>query len=283
MFKNIENLSTLINDYDVFLFDIWGVLHEGEKLYQGVQELYNYLSERKIVRVISNAPRLKTTTLKSLVEQNLKIDDEHIFTSGEIARLMLLESEQYLQIKHPSIFHIGQDRNSELLSGVSAKLVDTIDEANIILLSAYKDYHENEDDITDHLAYSLTKNLPILVANPDRAVIHSGKIRKCSGYFAMRYESQGGKVIYAGKPNPIIYEECFKSFDTSPEQKMLMIGDTFHTDIQGAKNMNIDSALVLTGNMGIMIDKTNIKNRIEAANYICAQQKIYPTRLVQVQ
>ncbi|MDX1924154.1 MAG: TIGR01459 family HAD-type hydrolase [Rickettsiaceae bacterium] len=279
MFNKVVRLLDLEDNYDAFLFDIWGVLHEGGDLYDGVIETFNYLSQKKIVRVISNAPRLKETTAKNLISHGLNIDPRNVFTSGEAARFMLSDPQKHLGIDKPVIFHIGGYRNEELLSGGDWEVTSEIENANLVVLSAYKDYHEDDSDLREMLGKSLALGLTILAANPDQEVLHLGKIRKCAGFYAKIYENMGGGVIYSGKPNPIIFHECFKSLE-SDGKKMIIIGDTFHTDIQGAVNVKIDSGLVITGNVGIMIGKTGITNNIEAVNKICAEQKLFPSHLV---
>lgn len=125
----------------------------------------------------------------------------------------------------------------------------------------------------------LSKGLPILNANPDASapekergtdpVIINDVVR--NGQLTQYYAKNGGKVFECGKPNLSTYEYALDQLatqDKSPEylkaynsylkeekkkieqikKRMIMIGDTIGTDIQGAKNFRIDSALVATGN-----------------------------------
>lgn len=46
--KKIAGLSEIIQDYNYYIFDIWGVIHDGSKLYPNVLETLNYL--RKIIK-----------------------------------------------------------------------------------------------------------------------------------------------------------------------------------------------------------------------------------------
>jgi ribonucleotide monophosphatase NagD (HAD superfamily) len=45
-----------------------------------------------------------------------------------------------------------------------------------------------------------------------------------------------------------MYQHIFKVSGAISKNRILMVGDTFETDILGAQNSGIDSALVLTGN-----------------------------------
>lgn len=58
-----------------------------------------------------------------------------------------------------------------------------------------------------------------------------------------------GKVLYFGKPFKEIFDFA-KKVSSSENDKILMIGDTLWTDILGAHNAGIDSALVMTGISG---------------------------------
>ena len=59
----------------------------------------------------------------------------------------------------------------------------------------------------------------------------------------------GGKVLYFGKPFVEIFEFA-KKVSSSENDKILMIGDTLWTDVLGAHNSGMDSALVMTGVSG---------------------------------
>ena len=61
----------------------------------------------------------------------------------------------------------------------------------------------------------------------------------------------GGEVHYYGKPDSKVFEKVLKqinSIGTKDRNKVLMIGDTMETDIEGAGLLEIDSLLVLSGN-----------------------------------
>jgi HAD superfamily hydrolase (TIGR01459 family) len=280
-FHKIYSLNEIYNEYDAILFDIWGVLHEGADLYSGVKEIFNKISKEKIVRIISNAPRLKETVIKNLESQGLDIEVQNIFTSGEITRLMLCDPKKHLNIESPIVYHIGGDRNTEILDQINVELTDNIRDSNLILLSAFRDIGENINDIIHLLEIASEHKIPALCANPDKEVLHLNQIRKCPGFFADIYEELNGHVFYAGKPENLIFDECIKSFNSS-NKKILMIGDTFHTDVLGAKKSNIDSALVLTGNMSLLMKSQNLDPTLDNINKVLSKQKHLPDILLSV-
>ncbi|MDR0774229.1 MAG: TIGR01459 family HAD-type hydrolase, partial [Rickettsia sp.] len=55
---DFRHISSVIDDYDVFLFDLWGVVVEGNQIYPGVVDNINkILKQQKKVFFVTNAPR----------------------------------------------------------------------------------------------------------------------------------------------------------------------------------------------------------------------------------
>jgi HAD superfamily hydrolase (TIGR01450 family) len=123
----------------------------------------------------------------------------------------------------------------------------------------YSDWHNIRDSLgrkgplefAHLLEVCLKKNKTLLVANPD--IFAHGSIDQSfkkvpiftQGILGRYYEKLGGKVVYFGKPYREIFE--FTKRYTKPEDRIVMIGDTPWTDILGANNSNIDSAMVMSG------------------------------------
>ena len=97
--KLIEGLSQIYSKYDAFLIDLWGVIHNGVKLYPEAVEVLKILNKlNKRFVFISNAPRPSNSVKQYLL--NLKMDQnllKNIFTSGEAAIQIL--KKKYLRKK----------------------------------------------------------------------------------------------------------------------------------------------------------------------------------------
>ncbi|GKY94547.1 hypothetical protein MPSEU_000420400 [Mayamaea pseudoterrestris] len=93
--KLIQGISDIINDYDVFLLDMWGVLHDGNRPYVGVLDTLQTLKHKhpnKRLIIISNSSKRKQDSILAL--EKLGFDPSHfeqIITSGELTHQMLLE------------------------------------------------------------------------------------------------------------------------------------------------------------------------------------------------
>ena len=63
-----KNARELIDKYDSFILDIWGVIHDGIKPYEGVRETLKLMQDaRKNVIFVSNTPR-RAADVKKMFE-----------------------------------------------------------------------------------------------------------------------------------------------------------------------------------------------------------------------
>ena len=235
--KIIEGLSQVHNKYDTFFIDLWGVVHNGVKLYpEAIKVLKNLNQLNKRFVLISNAPRpsknVKNFLLELKMEENLT---ENIFTSGEAALRSLQKN-----IYGKNFFHLGPARDNSLFAGFD-KNKRELDFADFILCTGFLE--ENEDSLSYY--ESLLKNythLKMICTNPDLVVHRGEKQEYCAGTIARIFNELGGRVIYFGKPYPDIYNFCIQK-----NERVLAIGDNIRTDIKGANNMKFDSLFIING------------------------------------
>lgn len=245
----LKNIFDVMDNYDVFLFDLWGVIIEGGHTYPGVVQNINKIIEQKKVYFVTNAPRNIFSLHQTLKSWGLNVNAEMIFSSGEVAVEMILESKERFGIEKPVIYHLGPLEN-DIVNGIQYPITDDIKKANIFLMTIYRDETENLDlnEFDELFKIVVERNMVNICANPDLGINQHGVYRYCSGYYAEKIKQLGGKVIYSGKPYKEIYSKIFKECHNIPKERILMIGDTFYTDILAANWLGIDSALVLTGN-----------------------------------
>ena len=75
--KELEHLSEIFNNYDTFIIDLWGVMHNGIKLNPQAIEAINHLKNnaKKIV-FLSNAPRPSAKVIDFLLK--MKMDKQYL-------------------------------------------------------------------------------------------------------------------------------------------------------------------------------------------------------------
>ena len=89
MTKNLdkEGLSSIVDNYQLFYVDLWGVVHNGVSLHQEAIKALNEITKKnKDYILLTNAPRpnhaVKSFLKKLGMEKEIR---EHVFTSGEAA------------------------------------------------------------------------------------------------------------------------------------------------------------------------------------------------------
>ena len=110
----------------------------------------------------------------------------------------------------------------------------------------------------------------MICANPDLVVRSGNRMVICAGSIAQRYAQLGGKVSFAGKPEPTIYDEALRRAAALtgrdiPKSRLLAIGDGLATDITGAANNGFDAYFVAGGIHAREFGKLNAQ---EAVNRI---------------
>ena len=253
MSKNLDEsgLESVFSEYDLFFIDIWGVVHNGIKLYENaikvLEELFN--NEKKFI-LLTNAPRPNLTVVNTLKKMGLNNFSDTVFTSGEASKRYLLEN-----FNNKKFFHLGPPRDFDLFKTFEDNKVLNIDDSDYLLCSGLFEGHEDDLEYYKNLlSKHITKKM--ICTNPDLIVDRGDKREYCAGSIAKSFEEIDGKVIYFGKPYPPVYEI---SADVN-NKKILCIGDNLNTDIKGANIQNFDSLLITGGIHRQEISKLSIEN-----------------------
>ncbi|WHA04706.1 TIGR01459 family HAD-type hydrolase [Candidatus Bandiella numerosa] len=231
-----------LNNYDVLLMDLWGVLYDGHHLYPGALETLHKLRDlKKDVIFFSNVPRRKSTIQELLSTFNVdKSLYKDLIASGEFVNELLAEKKKF----GTKYFYLGSPESEEVISNIKEyQRVDHPQDADFSIITGIVNYF---DEAMELAKKAVQYKIPMLCTNPDRSSIKkNGEVVHCPGVIAEKYEELGGEVIYFGKPYKQIYEYALK--DIPKSKKILAIGDSMENDIKGATNMGIDCALVCSG------------------------------------
>ena len=85
--KELDHLSDVFENYDTFIIDLWGVIHNGIKLNPKAIEVVEKLKDKsKKIVFLSNAPRPSSKVINFLLNMNMdKKYLTNVMTSGEAA------------------------------------------------------------------------------------------------------------------------------------------------------------------------------------------------------
>ncbi|MDX2095282.1 MAG: TIGR01459 family HAD-type hydrolase [Alphaproteobacteria bacterium] len=263
------NLEEIIGNYDAFIVDLWGVIHDGTHLYPGAAETLALLhSLNKPVVFLSNAPRISAKAQGNL--DRLNIPRSHyleIVTSGQVAHDLLARDASPKR----RYYYLGPSKDEDVLDDLpNYQRVDEPAEAGFILCTGYEEDGQPHEEIVPLLLQLL--HLPMLCINPDMEVVkQDGTQWLCAGAVATEFTQLGGKVAYTGKPFPEVYQVCKLLLGNL---RTLCVGDNPATDIKGANEAGFDS-LLITG--GVLKARYGEQLSHDQAREICAIAKVTPT------
>ncbi|AZL15468.1 TIGR01459 family HAD-type hydrolase [Rickettsiales endosymbiont of Stachyamoeba lipophora] len=246
MFTNIYDI---LPQFKIIFCDLWGVIHDGYYLYPGALDFLKFCKNNNIKIVfVSNAPRRAFKAVKTL--QKLEVGDElfeGMVTSGEVFYQHILNKD--LTLPGNKYFYLGPVKDTEELSGLNLNIVDDLYDANFVMCYGYYDNKLKNEGLNKILEKIITLNLSFYCVNPDLVVITQDASQfLCAGHLAQKFETLGGRVIYFGKPYDRVYQYAYNLYaDKVPKEQILMLGDSFYTDIKGANNFGIKSCLVTQG------------------------------------
>lgn len=245
----LSGLSEVADRYDGYIVDLWGVMHDGVQPYPGSCETLRALRARgKRVVMLSNAPRRAAMAARRSAAVGVTGDlYDHLMSSGEETWLALRERRDpfYASLgRRVLLYAAAYDR--PFLEGLDLVEATGPQDADFLLVTGAAS-GETVADYEERLQAAAAAGIPMVCANPDLEVIHSGRREICAGALALRYEELGGRVRYHGKPHPTVYQTCFELLGISDRRRILAIGDSLRTDVAGANGVGIDSVLVTGG------------------------------------
>lgn len=242
--KPLESLDDLADRFDFFLLDAFGVLNIGETAIPGVPDRVAGLQRAgKRVVVVSNAA---STPRAALVEKYARLGYEFApedVISSRAALLHALQGEpprRWGAMAPATVDHHDLAGHDLTLLGDDPDAYDAA-EGFILLGSA---------GWTDHRQALLERTLartprPVLAGNPDIVAPRETEFSVEPGHYAHRLADRTGvEPRFYGKPFANIFDLAFAHLGDPPRDRVLMVGDSLHTDILGGQAAGIATALI---------------------------------------
>jgi HAD superfamily hydrolase (TIGR01459 family) len=258
-----SHFSTLAPAYDVVLCDVWGVVHNSVVAFaDACDALTRFRQQGGSVVLITNAPRPSAVVMTILDGLNVpRAAYDAIVSSGDVTRAVIAARAG------KRVFHVGPERDVPMFEGLDTPLGDVASADYVVCSGLFDDTTETPQDYAALIATMRARELPMVCANPDVVVERGETLVYCAGAIADAYAAAGGSVLYAGKPYRPIYEQALavaqraRGRATDPA-RLLAIGDSVRTDLQGAAAFGID-CLFVTG--GIHAEELGGRDRPNAA------------------
>lgn len=249
--KRIAGLREIAGQFDLFLVDQFGVLHDGVTAYPGAIEGLAELAspERKIV-VLTNSGKGKADNQARLEALGFsRASFDAVVSSGEVALQLVMDGSLGPGFARGSnVFVVGKAGDSYSFSSGDFTLVDRPERAAFIVIAGSDGPRTSLDAYRAMLRPAAEAGVPAICANPDILMLRDGMtLDTAPGGIAKAYEALGGRVEYVGKPYRAIFDHALALFDKETALRVVMIGDSPEHDVAGAKSMGLSTLLVRTG------------------------------------
>lgn len=249
----LTSLDELGTAYDALLCDVWGVLHDGKRVFAPAAAALARARERgQIVVLLTNTPKPRDPIPDQLDRLGVpRAAWDVVVTSGDAIR-------RELAARAPGPMHrIGPEHDRAVWDGLGLELAD-VDTARFVCVSGLRDLAETPADYADELRRMRDRDLEMLCANPDVRVRFGKDLIWCAGALARDYRALGGTVVMAGKPHAPIYDLALGEIvrrrgRAVPRSRILCIGDGLETDVLGAQDNGFDCLFVASGMNGDLV------------------------------
>jgi len=222
--KNIKGL----------LFDIGGVLYVGEDLIPGATETITLLQKKYSMRFLTNTTRrTPLAMMEKLHRMGFTVNAEELFTA-------LDATKKYVSSQDGSVYTVLTNEADIWFSELKSDTPDFV---------VVGDAHLNFNYEKMNQAFRYLQNGAELIAAAKNKYFkeEDGLLSMDAGGFIAGLEFASGveaKII--GKPSKAFFHLAVASMGLEPNE-VLMVGDDIISDIQGARNAGIHTALVKTG------------------------------------
>ena len=236
-----QGKSMTLADIDAVIMDMDGVLWRGDKPLPGLIPFFDRLRARDIPFALAtnNSSKSQADYVTKLAGMGvLDVPAAAIVTSATA-------TATYLQQHYPAgtrVYIIGGDGLKQILT--AAGFVRAVHDVQVVVAG-----------IDFELSYAQLRQATLLIrsgadfigTNPDRTFpTPEGEVPGAGSILAALSAATDRLPVVIGKPNRTMFEAALALLGTAAD-RTLMIGDRLETDILGARNAGLKTALVLTG------------------------------------
>ena len=265
----LRGVREIVDRYDLFFFDQFGVLHDGVRPVDGTIEMLEELKKlNKTAIIVSNTSNRSNIASKRLNEMGFSSSnfDGGVVTSGESAHRWI-HSLCLEEGRKKCCFITWRDGKAYSAHGANSFLaslnveISAAEEADFIFfhgtqsiadtdptssgtpIKLYDDGNVNDEVLQRSLREAARRGIPAICANLDIVAMIPSGAAYMPGLLKKSYENIGGTCVGFGKPNKEYFATAYKmaagvhreKFGISENVKLraIHVGDSVHHDIAG--------------------------------------------------
>ncbi len=238
--QDICNLSDIAEHVQAFVFDAFGVLNVGESLIPGADERVAQLRDMGCqIRILTNAASYdRQGAIAKFEALGIALEDDEIITSRDAT----------LQTLTPACWGVVAAAEDELLDipGSFVRLEEVAadyDKVQGFLFLSSQVWSAKKQALLE--VSLLSNDRPVLIANADLVAPRDDGFSLEPGFYGHKLVDLGAQQVqFFGKPFPEVFALAEKSLEGVSPDKIVMCGDSLHTDILGAAARGWNTALI---------------------------------------
>jgi HAD superfamily hydrolase (TIGR01459 family) len=171
----LASISSLAPAADVWLSDVWGVIHNGRAAFPAaVDACARFRAQGGTVILITNAPRPDAAVAETLARLGVpRAAWDAIVTSGDVTRDLIRPWGQR------PLFHLGPARDAGVFEGLDVSLADANAADVVVCTGLFDDETETPETYRPMLERLAAQGTPMICANPDVFVERGDRLIPC--------------------------------------------------------------------------------------------------------
>lgn len=246
--KRIAGLRDIADQFDVYLVDQYGVLHDGVAAYPGaIGGLARIADRARDVIVLTNSGKNASDNMARLAQLGFSDCPFRVLSSGEVGLQLVRRGGLGPRFTiGAAACVIGRRGDRYAFSSDEFDLVTRPDDAAFLVFAGSDAPRTSLDSYRALLQTAAQAGVPAICVNPDITMIRDGELVPAPGAIARIYQDLGGQVDYVGKPDGVIFRHALGGVATDVDCA-IMIGDSPEHDVCGGRAMGLSTLLVRTG------------------------------------
>jgi HAD superfamily hydrolase (TIGR01459 family) len=247
--KRIDGLRDIADQFDLFLVDQYGVLHDGVAAYAGaIDGLARLASSARKVIVLTNSGKNAADNLVRIGKLGFADSNVQVLSSGDVGLQLVRSGALGARFTiGAAACVIGRSGDRYAFSSDDFDLVDRPLDATFLVFAGSDAPRTSLQAYRVMLKTAAEAGVPAICVNPDIIMIRDGQLVPAPGAIAKVYEDLGGRVDYVGKPHAALFRHAFAVAETGADARAIMIGDSPEHDVCGGRAMGMATLLVRTG------------------------------------
>lgn len=239
-----EHLEDLVDEFDCFVLDGFGVLNVGAETVPGAVDRVNALRAMgKQIRVLTNGASFPVNiTLNKYLGWGIRFEASEVVSSRDALARALNDHQE----KRWGFAALAQSEINTLAPDAIQLQDDPEDYASCdgFVLLGTGDWNPDRQAILKTALQERPR--PVLVGNPDLVAPHESGLSREPGLYAHDLEDAGlATPQFYGKPFDNAFQIVREGLSGIDPHRIAMVGDSLHTDILGGAQAGWRTVLVV--------------------------------------